>query len=153
MRLELTEDPITRDPEFALETFDLPKLDHPLDPTVRETRLLTDVPWVRSLGRLDLSVTTEGWKFPAPPAEYSPPAKPHAAAQPAGRHAVKLPAPALPDSADAKPRIRPKPTADTVLFKDRLLYLLQPPLEACSTGGNLRCRSSRSRISSKASRS
>ena len=112
----------------------LPQLDYSLDPTVRETRLLTDAPWVRSLGRLDLSVTTEGWKFPAPPADYTPPpnAKPHAA----GRQ-VKLPAPALPDSADPKPRIRPKPTADTVLFKDRLLYLLQPPLDGLFDGKQL----------------
>ena len=134
MRLELAEEPIALDSEFALETFDLPKLDHPLDPNVRETRLLTDAPWVRSLGRLDLSVTTEGWKFPAPPADYTPPsnAMPHAA----GRQ-VKLPAPALPDSAEAKPRIRPKPTADTVLFKDRLLYLLQPPLDGLFDGKQL----------------
>ena len=27
------------------------------------------------------------------------------------------------------PKVRPKPTADTVLFKDRLLYLLQPPID------------------------
>ena len=112
----------------------LPQLDYSLDPTVRETRLLTDAPWVRSLGRLDLSVTTEGWKFPAPPADYTPP--PNTKPQAAGRQ-VKLPAPALPDSADPKPRIRPKPTADTVLFKDRLLYLLQPPLDGLFDGKQL----------------
>ena len=43
----------------------------------------------------------------------------------------------LPDSAEAKPRIRPKPTADTVLFKDRLLYLLQPPLDGLFDGRQL----------------
>ena len=32
------------------------------------------------------------------------------------------------------PKVRPKPTADTVLFKDRLLYLLQPPLEHLFAG-------------------
>ena len=119
---------------WGVGVLNLPQLDYSLDPTVRETRLLTDAPWVRSLGRLDLSVTTEGWKFPAPPADYTPPsnAMPHAA----GRQ-VKLPAPALPDSAEAKPRIRPKPTADTVLFKDRLLYLLQPPLDGLFDGKQL----------------
>src|SRR5581483_5832397 len=96
---------------------------------------LTEAPWVRSLGRLEMSVTTEGWKFPAPQADYAPPVKPQAA-QPAGRQ-VKIPAPALPDSADTKPRIRPKPTADTVLFKDRLLYLLQPPLDGLFEGRQL----------------
>src|SRR5204863_2494288 len=88
------------------------------------------------LGRLELSVTTEGWKFPAPPTDYVPPTGPLAKPQAAGRQ-VKLPAPALPDAADAKPRIRPKPTADTVLFKDRLLYLLQPPLDGLFDGRQL----------------
>ena len=122
---------------LELETRDLPKLDYPLDPNVREARLLNEAPWVRSLGRLELTVTTEGWKFPAPPADYVPPPATPAGAQPAGRQ-VKVASPALPDSADpAKPRIRPKPTADTVLFKDRLLYLLQPPLDGLFDGRQL----------------
>ena len=84
-----------------------------------------------------MSVTTEGWKFPAPPAGLrAPPPTPAAPPQPAGRQ-VKMPAPALPDATDAKPRIRPKPTADTVLFKDRLLYLLQPPLDGLFDGRQL----------------
>lgn len=119
------------DVDLAPQTFDLPKLDYPLEPNVREPRLLTDAPWVRSLGRLELSVTTEGWKFPAPPVETAPVARPQVE-----RHA-KPPAPALPDAADAKPRIRTRPTADTVLFKDRLLYLLQPPLDGLFDGRQL----------------
>jgi SNF2 family DNA or RNA helicase len=113
----------------------LPKLDHPLEPNVREARLLTDAPWVRSLGRLELSVTTEGWKFPAPPAEFDGPPRP--ATEPkVGRQSV--PVPTLPDHHEPpKPRIRPKPTADTVLFKDRLLYLLQPPLDGLFDGRQL----------------
>jgi SNF2 family DNA or RNA helicase len=127
---------IPLDVELEPETRELPKLDYPLDPNVREARLLTDAPWVRSLGRLELSVTTEGWKFPAPPADYSPP-PPSAKPQPAGRQS-KVPAPALPDSADpSRARIRAKPTADTVLFKDRLLYLLQPPLDGLFDGRQL----------------
>jgi SNF2 family DNA or RNA helicase len=128
-------DALALDIDLEPQTHDLPKLDHPLDPNVREARLLTDAPWVRSLGRLELSVTTEGWKFPAPAAEYAPPAKPQAT-EPAGRQ-VKIAAPALPDATDARPRIRPKPTADTVLFKDRLLYLLQPPLDGLFEGRQL----------------
>lgn len=122
---------------WGVGVFDLPKLDYPLEPNVREERLLTNVPWVRSFGRLELSVTTEGWKFPAPPAEYSPPPRP--ATEPeVGRQSVNLPAPALPDHQEnAKPRIRPQPTADTVLFKDRLLYLLQPPLDGLFDGKQL----------------
>lgn len=121
--------------DFAPEALELPKLDQPLEPGVREARLLTDAPWVRALGRLDLTVTTEGWKFPAPTAEYAPPPR----GEPkVGRHVVALPAaPALPDGAPVPPRIRPKPTADTVLFKDRLLYLLQPPLDGLFDGRQL----------------
>jgi SNF2 family DNA or RNA helicase len=125
--LELDE-VLALDVDLDPQTFDLPKLEYPLEPTVREPRLLADAPWVRALGRLELSVTTEGWKFPAPPVETAPTPKPHAA---------RVPAPALPDATDAKPRIRPKPTADTVLFKDRLLYLLQPPLDGLFDGRQL----------------
>jgi SNF2 family DNA or RNA helicase len=128
---------ITLDLGLEPQTRELPKLDHPLDPNVREARLLTDVPWVRALGRLEMSVTTEGWKFPAPPADYTPPTKPATDPKP-GKQVVKLPAPALPDSPDASAaRIRTKPTADTILFKDRLLYLLQPPLDGLFEGRQL----------------
>lgn len=106
-----------------------------LEPAVREARLLTDSPWVRSIARLELSVTTEGWKFPAPPAEYASPPRLASEPQP-GRHEVKLPT--LPDHQDPKKaRVRPKPTPDTVLFKDRLLYLLQPPLDGLFDGRQL----------------
>ena len=113
----------------------LPRFDRPLDPAVREARLLTDSPWVRSLGRLELSVSTEGWKFPAPPAEYQRP--PVAmGGPPAGRHEVKLPT--LPDEQHpVKARIRPKPTHDMVQVKDRLLFLLQPPLDGLFDGRQL----------------
>jgi SNF2 family DNA or RNA helicase len=136
--LDSAHEPEPELPTIAVDTFDLPKLEYPLEPTVRETRLLNEPPWVRTLGRLELSVTTEGWKFPAPPAEYAPPPRPATDTKPAGRHAVKLPAPALPDSPDAaKDRIRAKATADTVVFKDRLLYLLQPPLDGLFEGRQL----------------
>jgi SNF2 family DNA or RNA helicase len=112
------------------------RFDRPLEPNVRETRLLTDSPWVRSVGRLELSVTTEGWTFPAPPVELPPPA-PKVAAEPAeGRHVANLPQ--LPDRDTVqKQRIRVKPTADMVMVKDRLLCLLQPPLDGLFDGRSL----------------
>lgn len=117
------------------EDTDVPSVSCIPEPGVREARLLTDSPWVRSLGRLELSIATEGWKFPAPPIDYAPPAR-LATDPPPGRHEVKLPT--LPDGeVPAKPRIRPKPTADTVLFKDRLLCLLQPPLDGLFDGRQL----------------
>ncbi|MFO0800885.1 MAG: DEAD/DEAH box helicase [Gemmataceae bacterium] len=120
----------------SVDVLPFPRFDRPLETGVREARLLTDSPWVRSAGSLALSVTTEGWKFPAPPTEYSPP--PRLPSEPAvGRHAVDLPT--LPDDPNATPkaRIRPVPTADTVLFKDRLLLLLQPPLDGLFDGRSL----------------
>ena len=117
------------------ECLSLPRFERPLEATVREGKLLSDPPWVRSLGKLDLTITSEGWKFPAPPAEYVPPPRKEGEA-PAGRHEVKLPL--LPDKGEEKKaHIRAKPTADTVLFKDRLLFLLQPPLDGLFDGRQL----------------
>lgn len=112
------------------------RFERALEPGIRESRLLTDAPWVRSLGRLELSVSTEGWKFPAPLMDFRPaprlPSDP-----PLEQKEVKLPT--LPDKDTlVKPRIRPKPTADTVLIKDRLLYLLQPPLDGLFNGNQLK---------------
>ncbi|MCI0700162.1 MAG: SNF2-related protein [Planctomycetia bacterium] len=145
--IETTELDLGLTPNCQPET----KLDRPLEAEVRETRLLTESPWVKTLGRLELYVTTEGWKFPAPPANYASPPRaitePKAAGKgepPTGspcnpllsRQEVNLPA--LPDNQQApKPRIRPKPTAETVLLKDRLLYLLQPPLDGLFDGRQL----------------
>jgi len=97
----------------------------------RDARLLNTPPWVRSVGVSDWPITTEGWKFPVP-AGYDRPKPP----KPERR---EPPAPTLPDGGSSvpKPAIRPRPTADTVLFKDRLLYLLQPPLDNIFHGRQL----------------
>jgi SNF2 family DNA or RNA helicase len=114
------------------------RFDAALLPSVKEARLLTHAPWVRSGNKLDLGISTEGWKFPAPPAELdTAPRSPRVPQE--GREVVDLPT--LPDqlgtAATVKPRVRPQPTADTVLFKDRLLYLLQPPLDGLFEGRQL----------------
>jgi SNF2 family DNA or RNA helicase len=91
---------------------------------IKEARLLTSTPWVRSLGPMRFTVKTEGWKFPVPRGEMTgPPPKP--------------PAPPSPPPANRPQRkaaTRIQPTSDTVLFKDRLLYLLQPPIEQMFVG-------------------
>jgi SNF2 family DNA or RNA helicase len=112
-----------------------PRFERPLEASVRESKLLTDAPWARSVGRLELTVSTEGWKFPTPPIDYTPP--PRLASEPkAGRREIHLPT--LPDNqAPVKERIRAKPTTDTVIFKDRLLCLLQPPLDGLFDGRQL----------------
>ena len=115
------------------------------DPTVARTRLLTTP---RGCAR-------SGWRT-----GRSPPKGGSSRPRSGNRTARELPkpddieppSPQLPDlNPVAKPVIRPRPTADTVLFKDRLLYLLQPPLEDLFAADNSSCRSSRSRTSSKAS--
>jgi SNF2 family DNA or RNA helicase len=113
--------------DFAVEILRLTRFDAPLLPSVREARLLTDSPWARAVGPLELRVTTEGWKFPSPAAE--PVIKPQVE-KPEKPIPLEV-APELPDapSLPRKAPVRPRPTGETVLFKDRLLYLLQPPLD------------------------
>ncbi len=105
-----------------------PRFERPLQTTVREARLLTDAPWVRALGKLTLEVTTEGWRFPAPPQETAPPPKPR----------IYQPEPEARPTSSPEPllgqRHRIRPPADTVVLKDRLLYLLQPPIENLFAG-------------------
>jgi SNF2 family DNA or RNA helicase len=102
----------------------LPRFERPLSVGVREAKLLSTPPWVRSLGKLTLEVSTEGWKFPPPVLETLPPKKPRV---------FDPTAPAPTDPAKKAPT-RLRPSADTVLFKERLLYLLQPSLESLFAG-------------------
>jgi len=97
-----------------------------LVPTPRQARLLHDAPWVRNLGKLTPEITVEGWKFPAPPTEGG---SSEETAQVVGR-IIKTPEVAPEDRTST----RLKPPRDTVVFKDRLLYLLQPPLENLFAG-------------------
>src|SRR5262245_52794460 len=95
---------------------------------VQEARLLANAPWVRGLGPMRFAVKTEGWKFPVPPGEITwPPPKPRGS-PPGPRPSVNATRP------PRKVGTRVLPTADTVLFKDRLLYLLQPPIEQMFVG-------------------
>jgi SNF2 family DNA or RNA helicase len=100
-----------------------------------------------------MDVRCQGWKFPLPPDQTAPPpAAP--APQPVGRVAKIVPLSELPPQAQAElvPLTSPdsgagfpaadgdettpplqtrlRPPRETVVFKDRLLYLLQPPLES-----------------------
>src|SRR5216683_3119032 len=122
-------------PGPELQAFDLtlaadavahPRFERPLQAGVREARLLTVPPWVRSLGRLPMEVKTEGWRFPAPLRETEG-VKPRLFKAQTDEE----------DRETASPErkcTRLKPPADAVLFKDRLLYLLQPPLESLFAG-------------------
>src|SRR5262249_9087249 len=116
----------TLDLGLSIETQSLARFDRPLSVTVREARLLREAPWVRTLGKLPMEVATEGWKFPTPMLDR--PIKPAVIDE----CELADPCPRVLPEADAEKgskRVRALPTGDTVMLKDRLLYLLQPPLE------------------------
>src|SRR5207302_2003004 len=108
--------------DLAVETILFPAFEKPLVVQDRDVRLLTSPPWVRSLGKLTLEVSTQGWRFPTPP-------EPSTKERPALRIAPEPEEPAEPAAQATPPRTRLLPPRDTVMFKDRLLYLLQPSLE------------------------
>lgn len=117
--------------DVSMSISGLPKFESPLTPNTREARLLNDTPWIRGLGSLELKVNTEGWKFPTPPIDLPPPPRPEPKPAVEAAAPEELPAPELPDKTNVPPKkaVRPKPTNETLLFKDRLLYLLQPPID------------------------
>ena len=108
-------------PSFEVET--LPPFERPLNTTVREIPLLARAPWVRTLGKLSMEVSTQGWRFPTP-GELAPQQE----ARPKGPERKE------PEPASPRERTRLQPPSDMVMFKDRLLYLLQPPLEDIFAG-------------------
>ena len=114
----------------AIETRTLARFDRPLSVSVREARLLTQAPWVRSIGGLTMSVSTQGWRFPSPGEMLAP--LPPRLAQPKEEPELALLIEEEPG--EARPKTRLRPPGDAVLFKDRLLYLLQPPLEDLFNG-------------------
>jgi SNF2 family DNA or RNA helicase len=118
----------------AVETRTLPRFDRPLQVGVREARLLTQAPWVRPVGALTMTVSTQGWRFPAPGEVLAPP-------RPRIARPEEEPEPGLvidDDPAEPRAKTRLRPPSDAVLFKDRLLYLLQPPLEDLFNGKQVR---------------
>jgi SNF2 family DNA or RNA helicase len=114
----------------SVETRTLPRFDRPLSVSVREARLLTQAPWVRSIGGLTMSVSTQGWRFPSPGEMLAPLPPRLAQAQEEPELGLLIEE----EPAEARPKTRLRPPGDAVLFKDRLLYLLQPPLEDLFNG-------------------
>ena len=108
----------------------LPRFDRSLQPTVREAPLLNTPPWVRSLGKLGMEVTTQGWRFPVPPEQAPQPARP--LLRLVGQVCKAVTPDRVANPSHEKTRVRPP--SETVQIKDRLLYLLQPPLEDLFAG-------------------
>ncbi len=111
-------DAIELAPAVTVKSF--PAFERPLQANVRDLPLLKVTPWVRSLGKLTIDVTTNGWRFPAPEDLTNVP--------------IARIEKAIGNPTQPKPKTRVKPPSDMVMFKDRLLYLLQPPLEVLFTG-------------------
>ena len=124
---DLRPEVVNLDAALTCEVRGLPKFDRGFRLSVREAKLLQDPPWVRSLGKLNLEVTTDGWRFPTIQ-EQAPPLLEKAPA-PKLALAAATPTPEA-GSEPKKGGTKILPTQDTVVFKERLLYLLQPPLES-----------------------
>jgi len=119
--------------ELPIEVRPHPRFDRPLEVSVRQAALLNASPWVRSPGRLTCEVQTQGWRFPIPPDLRKPEAdEPEKEKKPPREGRTSLGDLSTPAEKRGVTRIRPP--ADAVLFKDRLLYLLQPPLESIFHG-------------------
>ena len=116
---------------FPLEVRVLPRFEKPLQASVRSAPLLTSAPWARSLGKLAMDVSTQGWRFPTPPDQTPQAAE---AKAPPKSPPVEIEAEPAETAPREERRTRLKPPSQTVLFKDRLLYLLQPPLENLLAG-------------------
>lgn len=121
----------------ALKVICDPRFERPMEPLVREVRLLTERPWVRSVGRLAPVVTTQGWRFPSPPMGVGP-AVGRATAGSATGGDDPFAADSIRPVADRRMQlVRVRPSAETVSLRDRLLYLLQPPLDGVFQGRQL----------------
>lgn len=114
--------------------------EQPIRTEVREVGLLSSLPWIRSLGKLTLEVSTKGWRFPAPPLEYPPNSKLRLF-DPARAGTGPAHLDDLSNSLPGQRSITIKPPRDMVLLKDRLLYLLQPSLENLFRSRRLRLAS------------
>src|SRR5262249_59605557 len=75
-----------------------PRFDRPLETNARPVCLLNSPPWVRSLGKLPMDVSAQGWRFPLPPDQplQTPPRQAPAVE---AKAAVLLPLSALPAEA------------------------------------------------------
>ena len=121
----------------------VPGWDRPLAPTARPLPVLTSRPWVRALGPLQMTVQTQGWRFPLP-ADLPPSSKQSEATVPAGGSARKEDIPEPPEGVPADESTgravsttRVRPPGTMLGLKDRLLYLLQPPLEGMLGKGRM----------------
>jgi hypothetical protein len=107
-----------------------------LNTAAREVKLMMNPPWIRSLGKLSLEISTQGWRFPTP---IDPDAIPNSRLEIRNPKYERVGQTLLSGGMrTTPPRRRLQPSADTILLKERLLYLLQPPLENLLAGRQVR---------------
>lgn len=126
--------------DFEVQVLTHPRFQQPLQASVRDGKLAANRPWIKPLVRLPMEVTTVGWKFPLPATEAAatapriyepsePAAQPESEPEPEDLYGPPKP---------KRKSTRIKPPGDCLVFKDRLLYLLQPPLENLFEGKQVR---------------
>ncbi len=140
--------------EWAVEVKAHPRFERKLEASVRQVPLLTSSPWVRGLGKVGMDVSSQGWRFPLPPDRPATPPrevgrekeeeekKEEGKSTGKGNENDEEGGAAWPEAAPAvqaevvppEGGTRLRPPRETVVFKDRLLYLLQPPLESLFGG-------------------
>lgn len=113
-----------------VDVVELPRVTNWVEPRIRPAQLKFTPPMLRSLPgtqKLQLEVEVEGWRFASP--GITPVAPPVASeTTPLQQHLEEMLTPPL-----DKPT-RQKPPATSILLKERLLTLLQPPLENLFAG-------------------
>jgi SNF2 family DNA or RNA helicase len=103
----------------------------------RNIRLILDAPGTRNVGDFKDDIVTAGWRFPAPSAldNGGQPAAPRAGEEDSDRAPLATPPCAHAHAkVPATRHVRARPPNDLIHFKDRLLYLLQPPLNHLLAG-------------------
>jgi SNF2 family DNA or RNA helicase len=117
-----------------------PRFERPYEVNVRQASLLTTAPWTRCPGKSSVEVSTQGWRFPIAPDQLPAPTSRPRLFDPTEENCPEILCrelqPADPGTAEERTRLRPPRQA--VHFKDRLLYLLQPPLEDLFSGKQIR---------------
>lgn len=121
------------DLSLSCRVIEVPALAKSLEPRVRPAQLKMSPPTLRSMvssNKLQFEVQVEGWRFPsagmmATPSPFTP-----------SQAVAVQESPTLEDllTPKAEKPTRQKPPAELVLLKERLLTLLQPPLENLFAG-------------------
>ncbi len=109
----------------------------------RSIRLPDETPWVRTLGKLRVEIRCDGWRFPSPP-EVRATSRQSKEAEPAGailhtseRQLDGTSVQPIDGPKPSKRSTRPMPPPDVATLRERLLYVLQPPLEHLLGGKQL----------------